>query len=67
MDHASHGRLRDSGSSDQGERVDGRHGTHHTLERCASLGAKQAAGEVSVLDAGKNVGRIEVDDQTTFD
>ena len=67
MDHASHGRLRDSGSSDQGERVDGRHGTHHALERCAGLGARQAAGQVSGLDAGKNGGRIQVDDQPTVD
>ena len=61
MDHPSHGRLRDSGPADQGERADGRHGKHHALERCAGLGAGQAACEVSGLDAGKNGGRIPVD------
>ena len=61
MDHSSHGRSRDSGPADQGERADGRHGKHHALERCAGLGAGQAACEVSGLDAGKNGGRIPVD------
>ena len=50
MDHASHGRLRGCGSSYQGERIDGRHGTHHALERCAVPGTGQAAGEISGLD-----------------
>ena len=33
MDHASHGRLCDCGSSWQGEQIDRRHGTHHALQR----------------------------------
>ena len=51
---------------DELERVDGRHGTHHALERCASLETRQAASEVFGLDAGKNGGWIAVGDQPTL-
>ena len=62
-----HGGLRCFWFSCKSEQIDRKHEAHHSFEKCAIPGTRQAAGEISGLDAGTDRQSIQVDNQSTFD